>query len=289
MDAKPRSLWKLRLLALGLGILALIIVVAVALKFSNDLRLIYAEGAILLLCGAAWLGCKKEDWFAIVLLVAPLTTFFSYEALPQLPAMWPNLVLWLAAAVAGLFLVRTWRKQSGVGIALIAAVLFGSAWYCGWYVPKQLANSFNRVKDAAAPSFTLQAVSDGVVPVAPERGKILVVDFFSTTCAPCIAELPELAAARADLGQNSEIEFVLVASDRGRDTPNGFRSFVERHHIALPLAFDLGGKAHDGLGFSGVPAIAVFDRAGKIRLTREGYNSAETGFRRDLVEFLKTL
>ena len=287
MDTK--SVWKLRLLALGLGILALIIVFATALKFSNDLRLICAEGAILLLCGAAWLGGKKEDWFAIVLLVAPLTAFFSYEALPQLPAMWPNLVVWIAAAVAGLFLVRTWRQQSGLAVALITAVFVGSAWYCGWYVPRQLANSFNRVKDTPAPAFTLQAVSDGSVPLAPERGKILVVDFFSTTCAPCIAELPELAAARGDLSQNPDIEFVVVASDRGRDTPEGFRSFIERRHVALPLAFDLGGKAHDGLGFSGVPAIVVFDRVGKIRLTREGYNSAETGFRRDLVDFLKTL
>ncbi|HME89321.1 MAG TPA: hypothetical protein VKE30_08945 [Chthoniobacterales bacterium] len=63
----------------------------------------------------------------------------------------------------------------------------------------------------------------------------------------------------------------------------------EKRHITMPLAFDLGWKAHDSLGVSGVPAIVVFDREGKIRLTREGYNSAETSFRRDLVEFLKRL
>jgi len=41
--------------------------------------------------------------------------------------------------------------------------------------------------------------------------------------------------------------------------------------------------------FSGVPALAVLDRTGRVRLTRQGYNAAETSFRRDLVEFLKTL
>jgi hypothetical protein len=55
------------------------------------------------------------------------------------------------------------------------------------------------------------------------------------------------------------------------------------------LGFDVGGKAHDSLGLHGVPAIVVSDRTGKIRLTRESYNSAETSFRRDLVEFLRTL
>jgi cytochrome oxidase Cu insertion factor (SCO1/SenC/PrrC family) len=118
--------------------------------------------------------------------------------------------------------VRAFRKQTAVAIALIAILLIGSAGYCGWFAPKQLARSFNKAKDAFAPAFTLQPVSDGSVPITPQRGRILVMDLFSTTCAPCVAELPELAAARTDLSSNHDIEFVLVASDRGRDTPSAF-------------------------------------------------------------------
>jgi peroxiredoxin len=289
MDQRSTSFWKLRLAALGLGIIALTVVYAIAVKFSNDLRLIYADGMILLFCGAAWLGGKKEDRFTVVLLIAPLVAMFSYEVLAKIPALWPALVLWVAAAAVGLGFLRAFWKQANVAIALIAMLLIGSAWYCGWYAPKQLAHSFNNLRDSSAPTFTLQPVSDGSVPVAPQRGRILVIDFFSTTCAPCIAEFPEFAAAREDLSSNQDIEFVLVASDRGRDTPEQFRSFIERRHISIPLAFDAGGKAHHSLGLSGVPAIVVVDRVGKVRLTRERYNSAETSFRRDLVEFLKTL
>jgi peroxiredoxin len=289
MDQRSTSFWKLRLAALGLGIITLTVVYAIAVKFSNDLRLIYADGMILLFCGAAWLGWKKEDRFAVVLLIAPLVAMFSYEVLAKIPALWPALVLWVAAAAVGSGFLRAFRKQANVAIALIAMLLIGSAWYCGWYVPKQLARSFNNLRGSSAPTFTLQPVSDGSVPVAPQRGRILVIDFFSTTCAPCIAELPEFAAAREDLSSNQDIEFVLVASERGRDTPERFRSFIERRHISLPLAFDVGGRAHDSFGLSGVPAIVVVDRTGKVRLTREGYNSAETSFRRNLVQFLKTL
>jgi peroxiredoxin len=224
-----------------------------------------------------------------VLLLAPLVVMFGYEVLAKIPALWPALVLWVFAAAVGMVFLRTFRKQTGVAIALIAVLLIGSAWYCGWYAPKQLARSFNNLRDSSAPTFTLQPVSDGSVPVAPQRGRILVIDFFSTTCAPCIAELPEFAAACEDLSSNQDIEFVLVASERGRDTPERFRSFIERRHISVPLAFDVGGRAHDSFGLSGVPAIVVVDRTGKIRLTREGYNSAETSFRRNLVQFLKTL
>ena len=289
MDQRSTSFWKLRLAALGLGIITLTVVYAIAVKFSNDLRLIYADGTILLFCGAAWLSWKKEDWFAVVLLIAPLVAMFSYEVLAKIPALWPALVLWVVAAALGLVFLRTFRKQTKVAIALIAMLLIGSAWYCGCYAPNQLARSFNKARDSSAPTFTLQPVSAGSVSFAPQRGRILVIDFFSTTCTPCIAELPEFASARADLSSNHDIEFVLVASDRGRDAPERFRSFIERRHISVPLAFDVGGKAHDSFGLSGVPAIVVVDRTGKIRLTREGYNSAETSFRRDLVNFLKTL
>ena len=285
----PRSVWKVWVAALALGILGLLVVYGSALEFSNDLRFIYALGAVVLFSFALWLGRSRAAWFAAILLIAPVVAIFWNEVLLKIPALWPNVALWMVAVTAGLLFARTSRNQRGVVVLLIVALLIGSTWYCGWYAPKQLANSFTRLRDESAPGFVLKPVSNGSVPVAPQRGKILVVDFFSTTCAPCIAELPQFAAARADLSNNRDIQFVLVASDRGRDTPDRFRSFVESRHINVPLAFDEGGKAHDGLGLNGVPAIIVFDRNGKIRLTREGYNAAETSFRQDLVAFLKTL
>ena len=289
MHQKPKSVWKLRLLAVGLAVFALTLVYGVALLVSNDVRLIYADGAVVLFCAAIWLGRTKEDWFSAILLVFPLLASFAYLVIANIPVLWPNLILWTAAVAIGLVFVRTLRTRRKLAIGLAVMLLIGSVWYCVWYVPEQLARSFNRVGDASAPMFVLQPVGGGGVPVSPKRGKILVVDFFSTTCVPCIAELPELTAARADLSNNHDIEFVLVASDKGNDTPERFRAFAERRHLTLPLAFDAGGKAHDSFGFSGVPALAVLDRTGRVRLTREGYNAAETSFRRDLVQFLKTL
>jgi len=289
MEQKSKSLWKLRIAAVGFGVLALGVVYGGALLLTNDVRLIYASGLVLLFVPAIWIGWKKEDWFAAVLLAAPLLASFSYLILPEVPVLWPNLILWSVAVAIGVFFVRIAHAQRGLAILLVAALLVGSTWYCVSYIPKQLARALNRVTDASAPAFKLQPVSDGSVPVNWQRGKIVVIDFFSTTCAPCIAELPELTAVREELNTIRDIEFVLVASDKGNDTPEQFRAFAERRHLTLPLAFDVGGKAHDGFGFTGVPALAVLDRTGRVRLTRQGYNGAETNFRRDLVQFLKTL
>jgi thiol-disulfide isomerase/thioredoxin len=289
MEKIPKLLWKLRLAAAGFGVLALIVVFSISLFVSNDIRLMYGSGAVVLFCAAIWLGRRQQDWRAALLLVAPLVAAFSYLVLTEVPILWPNLVLWAVAAAIGLVLVRAARTRRAHAIALLAVLLIGSTWYCAWYVPTRLARLFNRVTDTSAPTFVLQPVSKGPVAVTPKRGKILAIDFFSTTCAPCIAELPALMAVRADLVNDPDVEFVLVASDRGNDTPERFRSFIEKRHITLPLAFDVGGKAHDGFGLRGVPALVVLDRNGKVRLTHTGYNAAETSFRRDLVQFLKSL
>jgi len=99
---------------------------------------------------------------------------------------------------------------------------------------------------------------------------------------------PAFLSVHAELRDESDIEFVVVASDVDGDTPERLKSFAQRH-ITLPLAYYPGGKAHKAFGLTGVPTLVVLDRMGRMRFTHEGYNASEMNFRRDLVQFLKTL
>jgi|ERR1043166_1116896 thiol-disulfide isomerase/thioredoxin len=278
-----------RLGFLGLGVLILGAVYSFAGFVSNDMRLVYALGAMLLFCGALWIGAKRQgDWPSAALLTVPLVAGFGCLVLQKMPVLWPHLLLWVIAVTIGFHLLggRVSRR-----ILSICAGLFviASLWYCLRGMPERVARSLSHFQNEAAPAIAFQPVSNGAVPIGPTSGKVLVIDFFSTTCGPCIVELPELARAQAELRDKGDIEFVVVASDAGGDTPERFKSFVDRRHIALPLAFDPGGKTHKAFGFSGVPALVVLDRTGRVRLTHQGYNAAETDFRRDLVRFLETL
>lgn len=281
---------KQRFGSLGLGVIIPGLVFGFAALVSSDVRLMYAVGAVLLFGGAMWMGAKREgDWFIPILLGAPLIAAFWYLVLPQMPVLWPHLLLWVIAAAVGLRVLDTERSYRIWAIGAAGVLSIASLWYCALYVPEQVARSLSQFRDASAPTFSFQPVSDGKVPTGPITGTVLVIDFFSTSCGPCIAELPELARVRADLQDRGDIQFVVVASDAGADTPQRFRSFVQQRRITLPLAFDSGGKAHKAFGFTGVPALVVLDRTGRVRFTHQGYNASEVNFRRDLVQFLETL
>jgi hypothetical protein len=92
-DKQPWSKLELRAASLGLGVLAGSLTFGVALAVSEDLRLLYATGAILLFCGATWLGVKSgRDWLSALLFFVPLAGIFCFFVLRQLPFLWPNLL-----------------------------------------------------------------------------------------------------------------------------------------------------------------------------------------------------
>ena len=282
-----RANWKLRLVAFGIGVCVAAAVFGIALVVSDDLRLLYLSGALLLAVPAFLLGARgREDWIGTVLLLLASIFLFAFFVLPQTPFLWPTLLLWVAIVTLLLFRKRFGRVVRIGAVVLLVAV---SAWYCVFYIPVQMRRALPHVSNGLAPPFTLQPISQGLVPTGATPGRILVLDFFATWCSPCIAELPELQRLRADLQTNRDIEFVLVGTNRGGDTPERVRAFAQHRHISLPVAFDPEQRTMRAFGLNGFPTLVVIDRTGHVRLTHIGYNSSETSFRHDLTRLLQNL
>jgi thiol-disulfide isomerase/thioredoxin len=282
-----RASWKVRLVAFGIGILVAAGVFGIALAVSDDLRLLYVTGALLLALAAFLLaGRAPGDWIAAVLLLFASTFLFAFFVLPQTPLLWPTLLLWVAIVVWLLFRKRFARIVTVVAAMILIAV---SGWYCVFYIPVQMQRALTHTGNGVAPPFTLQPISHGLVPTRFTPAKILVLDFFATWCSPCIAELPELERIRADLQTRRDIEFVLVGTNKGGDTPDRIRAFAQHRHISLPIAFDPEQATMRAFGLTGFPNLVVIDRTGHARLTHTGYNSSETNFRRDLTQLLQNL
>jgi len=109
-----------------------------------------------------------------------------------------------------------------------------------------------------APDFT---VSDGTnsVHLASYRGKVVLLNFWASWCAPCIQETPGLEDLHHD---RPDLAIVGVSIDAD---PAAYSRFLFRHHVDLITVRDPAQTAAKLYHTDGWPETYIIDRKGIIR------------------------
>lgn len=273
-----------------MGLLVAAATAGMILGVTNDMRWVLAFGGAGLFGAGWWLGGRRRGGVvSLVLLCVPLVLFFAALVIPELPGLWGHLAFWLVFALFGWLGFRSQGSPRRSVIVALGFVAVLAGWYALAYVPGEISRSLNRLRDEPAPEFAFESLDATALPAASLEGKVVVLDFFATWCAPCIAELPEIDALHRRYVATPEVEILVVANDSGGDTPEAIRAFVGGRDLDVPFVYDPGGKAHRAFGFAGLPGLVVIDRAGQIRFSREGFNAAETDFQEMLVRIIEGL
>ncbi len=103
--------------------------------------------------------------------------------------------------------------------------------------------------------------------VASAKGKVLVVNFWATWCAPCRKEMPELVALAARY-RSKGLEFATVAIDEESDRP-AVIEFLDKAKVPPPAFIknfrddDKFISMVDSRWSGGLPFTVVYDRAGR--------------------------
>ena len=93
------------------------------------------------------------------------------------------------------------------------------------------------------------------------RGRWVIVNFFSTTCVPCIIEHPELIAFHERHLESGDAQIVSIVFD---DSEHNVREFFAEHGGDWPVLAEGSGAAAISYGVTGVPESYLVAPSGVV-------------------------
>lgn len=163
------------------------------------------------------------------------------------------------------------------------------------YWPPGPEQRFRALADAGAPappapqingpvaqSFTLPRVDGrGAFALSAQKGKVVVVDFWATWCAPCQKAIPKLQELNAKY-QSAGVVIVGVSENEGSDASE-VKSMLATLGAKYPNVIDGDKAIAKSFALSTMPTTVILDKSGAVKFTHAGYHSGdETTFEREI-------
>lgn len=118
-----------------------------------------------------------------------------------------------------------------------------------------------------APDVSLKDLKGKIVKIEDFKDKIVLLNFWATWCAPCLAEIPELIKWQKEY-ENQGLQIIGITYPP--TSPAKVRSFARRNKINYPILF--GSKKTKVMFDAGetMPLTVVIDREGNVVELIEG-------------------
>jgi thiol-disulfide isomerase/thioredoxin len=108
--------------------------------------------------------------------------------------------------------------------------------------------------------------------IASQKGKVVVLDFWSTWCVPCLREFPGLVDLDEKYGDDVacisvNCNFTGAGGEKPEDSREEIETFLEKQQATFENVIlatpDL--ELYDTLGVAAVPIVRVYDKDGELR------------------------
>ncbi|MDJ0764341.1 MAG: TlpA disulfide reductase family protein [Myxococcota bacterium] len=154
---------------------------------------------------------------------------------------------------------NSWTHR--LGIIILLAI--------GIWVLSQWSGSSLIDPGTPAPGWRLPLAdgSGALLDLADLRGKVVVLDFWSTTCPPCLKQIPELQEIHRQM-KSKDVSVIGIAA--GGESLEDIAAFKARKQISYPLVVDAGRVARD-YQVGSLPTLYVIDAKGNIVNGHTGY------------------
>jgi len=100
------------------------------------------------------------------------------------------------------------------------------------------ALAYTLLQKPTAPAVTFTTLEGKRIPLESLRGKVVLVNFWATSCPGCIKEMPGMVET---YNQYKNKGFEIVAVAMSYDPPNYVLNFVQTRQLPFPVALDIDG------------------------------------------------
>ncbi len=145
-------------------------------------------------------------------------------------------------------------------------------------VPALKKEMEEKMIDVEAPDFTLLDISGNKVSLTDYRGKIVVLDFWATWCAPCKASFPAMKKA---VEKHSDVVFLFIATQEKQDGAlERVKNYITQNNYPFKVIMDEPSennpkvfKVLESYKVSGIPTKIIIDTKGRQRFVSVGFTT----------------
>jgi thiol-disulfide isomerase/thioredoxin len=125
---------------------------------------------------------------------------------------------------------------------------------------------------AFAPTWKDVETVNGVFPpsIGALRGRVVLLDFWATWCAPCRIVVPKLGTLQGRYGAQG-LSVLGVSTEDAQDVA----LYAQRTSMRYPVGVDKHSETTRSYGVLSLPTLVVIDRRGVVRDVAIGYDSGE--------------
>jgi cytochrome c biogenesis protein CcmG/thiol:disulfide interchange protein DsbE len=132
-----------------------------------------------------------------------------------------------------------------------------------------------------APYFSLKDLEGNTVSLKDLKGKIIVLDFWSTWCVPCKKSFPAMQLAVNAYKNDASVKFLFIHTWETTKTPvEDVKKYITQSGFKFKVLMDLkNGSGHnvavEDYGVSAIPAKFIIDKAGNIVFKLTGFTGTD--------------
>ena len=180
------------------------------------------------------------------------------------------IITWIIVTIVVIVRIAT---RAVVGTSKIPGRALGTTWIVlavlvvgmtAWIYSK---HGFGATELRKAPDFSAATLGSGTLSSQNLRGRVVLLEFWATWCAPCIATMSSIHGLEQKF---SGRPFVLVGVSLDQDS-DLWRTFVTKNKMTWPQTLDQSHDLQTKFQVQGPPTYILIDGNGNIRFRQSGW------------------